>query len=113
MKCTCPCIDCIEGQHCGGDYTLDDGTLVGICRHLPYELGEILVDYENEYFEDYLREQRYLDWKESYNKNRSPMFHFRIPFLIVMWWDDCQWSISSGKSCLVAVHLGHIELLIG
>lgn len=66
--------------------------------------------------EEYLKEQRYLDWKEvaaSYNKDRSPIFHFRIPFLAVMWWDDSRWSIGWGKAALIAIHAGHIELLIG
>lgn len=43
-KCTCPCIDCIEGRHCGGDYLVNnegeaDGEVVtiiiGTCHYPP------------------------------------------------------------------------------
>lgn len=46
-KCTCPCIYCIAGQHCGGEFwwpdeAIDPGTgediiepqLIGVCEHL-------------------------------------------------------------------------------
>lgn len=41
-RCTCPCIDCIEGNHCGGEYWWpeeagEDGPepqLIGVCHHL-------------------------------------------------------------------------------
>jgi hypothetical protein len=33
--CTCPCIDCIEGRHCGsGGYEIDD-KVVGVCLEPP------------------------------------------------------------------------------
>ena len=33
-KCTCPCIDCIAGNHCGGEYYIDEtGELIGVCNH--------------------------------------------------------------------------------
>jgi hypothetical protein len=67
-KCTCPCIDCIAGQHCGGEYwwpsepvELDDGTieeprLIGICEHLNLDdLSDFsdrpFVDDDNGYLE--------------------------------------------------------------
>jgi hypothetical protein len=46
IKCTCPCIDCIEGNHCGGEYwwppevvekedgTVEEPQLIGVCEHL-------------------------------------------------------------------------------
>jgi len=35
--CTCPCLDCVEGRHCGGAYAVD-GIVVGECEvMLPYD----------------------------------------------------------------------------
>jgi hypothetical protein len=46
IKCTCPCIDCIEGKHCGGEYwwppepvehengIVEEPQLIGVCEHL-------------------------------------------------------------------------------
>jgi hypothetical protein len=46
IKCTCPCIDCIEGNHCGGEYwwppepaenedgTVEEPQLIGVCEYL-------------------------------------------------------------------------------
>lgn len=49
-KCTCPCIDCIEGNHCGGEFwwpdePIDPGTgepiiepqLIGACEYIPWD----------------------------------------------------------------------------
>ncbi len=60
-KCTCPCIDCIEGNHCGGEYWWppepvenEDGTiiepqLIGICEHIVLD---DLVDPYTEFCDD-------------------------------------------------------------
>lgn len=32
-RCTCPCLDCIEGAHCGGVYR-DDGATIGECHEV-------------------------------------------------------------------------------
>jgi hypothetical protein len=37
FRCTCPCLDCIEGKHCGGEYTDDDGVFVGECHEIVDE----------------------------------------------------------------------------
>ncbi len=51
IKCTCPCIDCIEGNHCGGLYYWPDKygeeQLIGICEHMSDEEAHnigIIVD---------------------------------------------------------------------
>lgn len=31
--CTCPCLNCIEGTHCGGVYQ-DDGATIGECHEI-------------------------------------------------------------------------------
>jgi hypothetical protein len=40
-ECTCPCIDCIEGNHCGGQYWIEDESgediLVGECGYISIE----------------------------------------------------------------------------
>lgn len=53
-KCTCPCLDCIEGNHCGGEYWYpedagEDGPepqLIGVCHHLTdsmaHDLGLVM-----------------------------------------------------------------------
>jgi len=37
-ECTCACIDCIEGNHCGGKYIIDndngDEEVVGECKDI-------------------------------------------------------------------------------
>jgi hypothetical protein len=51
LKCTCPCIDCIEGNHCGGVYIWPDDNgdeqIIGECHHITdemyHEMG-IVVD---------------------------------------------------------------------
>ena len=44
FRCSCPCLDCIGGLHCGGTYILDSeigdskaGDLIGICHYPPPE----------------------------------------------------------------------------
>jgi len=38
MTCTCPCLDCIEGTHCGGPYTDDEtSALIGECHEVVDE----------------------------------------------------------------------------
>ena len=43
-KCTCPCIECIEGNHCGGFYYWPDADgnekLIGVCEHIPCDYDE-------------------------------------------------------------------------
>ena len=60
-KCTCPCIDCIEGNHCGGEFwwppDVDEETgqepqMVGKCEYLPsewFEIDEDPSDYDDDF----------------------------------------------------------------
>lgn len=37
-RCTCPCLDCTEGTHCGGMYTDDEtGAIIGECHEIVDE----------------------------------------------------------------------------
>lgn len=55
-RCTCPCIDCIEGNHCGGQYWWPDENgeeqLIGECEYIV--LDDLLDDRwcDDEYLED-------------------------------------------------------------
>lgn len=38
FRCTCPCLDCIEGAHCGRVYQDDEtGALIGECHEVVDE----------------------------------------------------------------------------
>lgn len=56
--CTCFCIDCIEGNHCGGVFTDtdDEGNeeVIGICNN-PDALMELLME----------DQERLLDWGDE------------------------------------------------
>ncbi len=61
-KCNCACIDCIEGNHCGGEFWWPteevDGQepqLVGKCEYIPDDWIEEVTreDDDDEDFDDY------------------------------------------------------------
>jgi len=56
QKCTCPCIDCIEGNHCGGYYydPFDETNEepIGVCEYFPQDDGSDLTDWYEFGYED-------------------------------------------------------------
>lgn len=60
MSCTCVCLDCIAGRHCGGNE--------GPCAEPPE--GTWSEEFNEEFYGDDLELSEYLDWRESEEENR-------------------------------------------
>ena len=53
MNCTCPCLDCVEGRHCGqGGYAIGN-EIVGFCSEIPWDDHRWDTWDDDEDYEDY------------------------------------------------------------